>query len=149
MKNNQVLLAQRPVGFPEKSTWSWEENNVPEAKDGQFTVEVKYISLDPAMRGWMNDRKSYVPPVGIGEVMRAGGVGRVVDSKNDNYSIGDYVCGMTGVQQFCTTDGRGFYKIDPEAAPLEAYLGTLGRGRPPVELSEQVKTNIGFCTLLA
>jgi NADPH-dependent curcumin reductase CurA len=126
MKNTQVLLAKRPVGLPEKSTWSWEENNVPEPQAGQFTVEVKYISLDPAMRGWMNDRKSYVPPVGIGEVMRAGGVGRVVNSKNDAFSIGDYVCGLTGVQQFCTTDGKGYYKVDADAAPLEAYLGTLG-----------------------
>jgi NADPH-dependent curcumin reductase len=76
--NHQFRLAARPVGLPKRSDWSLTEEPVPEPSDGEFLVKILYISLDPAMRGWMNEGRSYIAPVGIGEVMRAGAVGRVI-----------------------------------------------------------------------
>jgi NADPH-dependent curcumin reductase CurA len=89
-------------------------------------VKVLYISLDPAMRGWMNDNRSYVPPVAIGEVMRGGGVGRVIASKNERFAPGDHVVGIFGIQEFALSDGRGVTKVEPSLAPLPVYLGALG-----------------------
>jgi hypothetical protein len=80
--NHQVRLAQRPVGTPGRECWSFTEEAVAEPAEGGVLVKTLALSLDPAMRGWMNEGKSYIPPVGIGEVMRAGGVGTVVASKN-------------------------------------------------------------------
>jgi NADPH-dependent curcumin reductase CurA len=87
---------------------------------------VLYVSLDPAMRGWMNEGRSYVEPVGIGDVMRAGGVGRVIASKNPGFAEGDHVVGMFGVQEYALSDGKGVLKVDPDVAPLPVYLGALG-----------------------
>jgi NADPH-dependent curcumin reductase CurA len=89
-------------------------------------VKVQYISLDPAMRGWMNEGKSYIPPVKLGEVMRAGSAGKVLASKNAAFAAGDYVTGWTGVQEYSLSDGNGLTKVDPRVAPLPVYLGTLG-----------------------
>ena len=89
-------------------------------------MRVLYISLDPAMRGWMNEGRSYVPPVGIGEVMRAGGVGRVVASRHPDFSVGDHVSGTFGVQEYAISDGRGVIRVSPETAPLPQYLSVLG-----------------------
>jgi len=124
--NKQLLLDKRAVGMPTADTWKLETTSIPIAQDGQMVVKVHYISLDPAMRGWINDARSYVPPVGIGEVMRCGGVGQVVESKIEEYQAGDFVYGMSGVQEYCVTDGFGWVKVDPEVLPLERYLGTLG-----------------------
>jgi NADPH-dependent curcumin reductase CurA len=85
-----------------------------------------YISLDPAMRGWMNDARSYVPPVGIGEVMRAGGVGRVVASRHPDFAVGNNVSGVFGVQDYALSDGRGVVRVSAETAPLPKYLSMLG-----------------------
>ena len=74
--NHQVRLAARPSGMPKRSDWNFTEEAVPDAGEGQFVVQVRYLSLDPAMRGWMNEARSYIRPVEIGEVMRAGGAGR-------------------------------------------------------------------------
>ncbi len=112
--------------MPQSDTWRIETSDIPPAEDGHMVVKVHYVSLDPAMRGWMNDAKSYVPPIPIGDVMRSGGVGQVVDSKLAGYQVGDYVYGMSGVQQYCHTNGYGWVKVDPEVLPLERYLGTLG-----------------------
>jgi NADPH-dependent curcumin reductase len=89
-------------------------------------VKLKYLSLDPAMRGWMNDARSYVPPVGIGEVMRAGGVGEVLASEHPRFEAGDHVTGMTGIQEYAVLPGDALVKVDPESAALPVYLGTLG-----------------------
>ncbi|RMG78531.1 MAG: NADP-dependent oxidoreductase [Bacteroidetes bacterium] len=124
--NTQVKLAKRPVGVPDPSTWSIEKSPIPEPADGQFLVKIEYISLDPAMRGWLNDARSYIRPVQIGEVMRAGAVGQVIASKNPDFKVGDYVHGQGGVQQYAVTDGAGWHKVDPTLAPLPVYLGTLG-----------------------
>ncbi|HTE52843.1 MAG TPA: NADP-dependent oxidoreductase [Kofleriaceae bacterium] len=119
-------LAARPVGMPKLSDWTFAEEPVGEAGEGQVLVEVLYLSLDPAMRGWMNEGKSYVPPVGIGEVMRAGGVGRVLESRYPGLAVGDHVTGFVGVQELAIVDGKRLTKVDPRLAPLPVYLGTLG-----------------------
>jgi NADPH-dependent curcumin reductase CurA len=124
--NHQFRLAARPVGLPKPSDWNATEEKIGEPADGQLLVKIQYISLDPAMRGWMNDAKSYIPPVGIGEVMRAGGVGRVVASKHPKFAVGDHVVGVFGVQEYALSDGKGVNKVDPKLAPLPVYLGTLG-----------------------
>jgi NADPH-dependent curcumin reductase CurA len=128
--NQQFRLAARPVGLPKDSDWQRTSEPVRELADGEILVKVLYLSLDPAMRGWMNEGKSYIPPVGIGEVMRAGGIGRVVASKSPKFAVGDVVSGGTGVQEYWTgaADDKtaAFYKVDPKAAPLPKYLNALG-----------------------
>ena len=99
---------------------------VPSPADGEALVAVEYVSLDPAMRGWLNDAKSYVPPVGIGEVMRAIGVGRVVASKDPALAVGDYVTGMTGIQAFASAPAKSWTRIDPSLLPLPRWLGIVG-----------------------
>ena len=126
MKNKQLLLQKRPVGLPSEDTWKLVETNIPEPGDGEFLIQCEYVSLDPAMRGWLDDRRSYIPPVQIDEVMRAGGVGKVIASKHPDFSEGDFVYGQTGVQQYVVTNGKGYHKVDPRLAPLPMYTGTLG-----------------------
>lgn len=87
--NQQFLLAQRPVGAPTRETFEFVEKPLGEPGPNQILVKVEYLSIDPAMRGWMNDAKSYIPPVGIGEVMRALGVGKVIASQHPDYKEGD------------------------------------------------------------
>jgi len=126
MTNTQIRLAKRPVGLPDSSTWSIEEHPIPSSAEGQLVVKQHYISLDPAMRGWINDRKSYIPPVQVGDVMRAGSVGEVVESKNPKFAVGDFLTGWGGAQQYALTDGKGWRKVDPKLAPLPVYIGTMG-----------------------
>ena len=76
MNNKQIIFKKRPSGVPDADTWQLETNSIPELEEGEILVEQHYISLDPAMRGWMNDSKSYIPPVQIGDVMRAGSIGK-------------------------------------------------------------------------
>lgn len=124
--NKQVKLAKRPVGLPDEETWVLEENPIPEPQDGEMLIEQHYISLDPAMRGWMNDSRSYIPPVQIGEVMRAGSVGVVTQSNNGKFPEGTVLSGWGGVQQYIATNGAGFYPVDTSLAPMPTYIGTLG-----------------------
>lgn len=123
--NHQFRLAARPVGMPTRENWKYTEEPVPEPRDGELLVKVLYLSLDPAMRSWMNEGKSYIPPVNVGEVMRAAAVGRVVSSKHSGFSAGDYVFGIFGVQEYAVSDGKGVTKVDPRI-PLPVYLGVLG-----------------------
>ena len=124
--NHQIRLAARPAGLPTPANWQATEEPIPSAADGQIVVKTMYLSLDPAMRGWMNDGKSYIAPVGIGDVMRAGGAGRVIESKNPKFAVGEFVTGMFGVQEYLASDGRGITKVNTGVAPLPTYLGTLG-----------------------
>lgn len=126
MTNHQVRLAARPVGLPKGSDWSFTEEAVPEPAEGQMLVKVRYLSLDPAMRGWMNEGKSYIRPVGIGEVMRAGAAGTVVASKLAGFREGDAVVGSFGVQEYAISDGKGVSKVDTRVAPLPVFLDVLG-----------------------
>ena len=121
--NRQVRLAARPVGLPKPTDWDHTEEPVAEPADGEVLVKVKYLSLDPAMRGWMNEGRSYIPPVGIGEVMRAGGCGEVIASEHPGFEPGDHVTGITGIQEHAVLAGDGLIKVDPGLAPLPVYLG--------------------------
>jgi NADPH-dependent curcumin reductase CurA len=124
--NHQFRLASRPVGVPDRSVWKYTEEPLTEPKDGEVVVKVLYISLDPAMRGWMSEAKSYVPPVGIGDVMRALGAGKVIASKFPGLAVGDYVSGFFGVQEYATVPGKALSKIDAPAEKLPVYIGGLG-----------------------
>ena len=124
--NTQVKLAKRPVGMPAADVWNIEQNPIPTAGEGELVVKQLYVSLDPAMRGWMNDAKSYIAPVQLGDVMRAGSVGKVVESNHPKFKVGDYVLGTGGVQQYALTNGKGWIKVDEKIAPLSYYLGLLG-----------------------
>ncbi|MFC6205495.1 NADP-dependent oxidoreductase [Psychrobacter urativorans] len=126
MMNKQWRLKARPIGEPTADTWQYSETEVPAISDGQLLIKIEYISLDPAMRGWLNDAKSYIEPVQIGDVMRAGTVGQVLESKHAKFAVGDYVCGHDGVQSYAVSDGTGLYKVDANLAPLPYYLGVLG-----------------------
>jgi NADPH-dependent curcumin reductase CurA len=124
--NNQCRLAARPVGLPGRGDWSYVQEPAREPGEGEVLVKVAYVSLDPAMRGWMNDSRSYIPPVGIGEVMRAFAVGEVVASQDPDVAVGEHVGGLLGVQQYATVSGKGVVKVDAGMAPLPTYLGALG-----------------------
>jgi NADPH-dependent curcumin reductase len=124
--NAQWRLAARPVGLPTPSDWEYVEEPATEPGEGQFQVEVEYLSLDPAMRGWMNEARSYVPPVDLGEVMRAGAIGRVTGSRHPDYEVGDRVSGMFGVQRYAVSDGGGVRPVDTTLAPAPVHLGVLG-----------------------
>jgi NADPH-dependent curcumin reductase CurA len=124
--NHQVRLAARPSGLPRATDWSLTTEPVPEPAQGQFVVAVSHLSIDPAMRGWMNAGFSYVPPVEIGAVMRAGAVGRVTASEHPGFAAGDDVYGVFGVQEYAASDGQGVVKINTSLAGPSTYLGALG-----------------------
>ena len=124
--NHQVRLAARPVGLPKRSDWQFTETPLPKPGDREVLVRTLYLSLDPAMRGWMNEGRSYIPPVGIGEVMRAGGIGRVVASNHPDFAVGDHVNGTLGIQDYAVLEGGRLTKVDPKLAPLPVFLNTLG-----------------------
>ncbi len=124
--NHQIRLAARPQGLPKDSDWEQTEEPVADPGEGEAVVQALYLSLDPAMRGWMNEGRSYIEPVGIGDVMRAGSVGRVVASRHPQLAEGDHVTGIFGVQEYATVSGKEARKVDPDLAPLPAYLGALG-----------------------
>lgn len=130
LQNQQYRLAARPFGLPKPSDWQIVVEPVRDITDGEILVKTLYLSLDPAMRGWMNEGKSYIRPVAIGEVMRAIGIGRVIASKSSKFAVGDTVCGGLGVQSLWAgaADDKtaGFYKVDPAVAPLPKYLNALG-----------------------
>jgi NADPH-dependent curcumin reductase CurA len=124
--NRQFRLAARPVGMPKRSDWDLTTEPVPEPAEGQVLVKVMYLSLDPAMRGWMNEGRSYIPPVAIGEVMRAGGAGRVITSRHPAFAAGDYVTGIPGIQEYAVMAGDTLTKVDPSSTPLPVYVSVLG-----------------------
>ena len=124
--NKQIKLLERPMGLPKLSGWAIENSEMPQIEEGQVLVKILYLSIDPAMRGWMNEGKSYIPPVGIGEVMRAGGVGVVIESNNDRFKVGDHVTGLLGVQEYAACAAKELVKVDANLAPLPLYLSTLG-----------------------
>lgn len=128
--NHQFRLSARPVGLPKSSDWQQVDEPVRAIGDGEIVVKALYLSLDPAMRGWMNEGKSYIRPVAIGEVMRAAGVGVVVASTSPKFAVGEHVSGGIGVQQYWVGAAgdktAGFFKIDPRMAPLTTWLNTLG-----------------------
>ena len=131
LTNHQIRLAARPNGLPTREGWSFTTEPVAEPDAGGVLVKTLAISLDPAMRGWMNEGKSYIAPVGIGEVMRAGGIGTVIASKNPAFAVGDTVSCGTGVQEYCLVAGdkikaHALFKIDLRLGTATQWLNVLG-----------------------
>jgi NADPH-dependent curcumin reductase CurA len=129
--NHQVRLAKRPVGTPTRDNWAFTSEPVSEPATGGVLVKTLALSLDPAMRGWMNDAKSYIPPVGIGEVMRAGGIGKVIASHNPKFAVGDLVSAGLGVQDYMLIPEdqikrSGMFRIDPRLGTMGQWLNVLG-----------------------
>ena len=125
-KNLQVLLASRPTGWVKESDFRIVETEIPAPAEGQVLIKNIYLSLDPYMRGRMNDQRSYAAKVELGEVMTGETVGEVVESKNPKFRRGDVVAGRVGWQQYALSDGSDLRKLDPELVPISAYLGAVG-----------------------
>ncbi|HEX4963145.1 MAG TPA: NADP-dependent oxidoreductase [Thermoanaerobaculia bacterium] len=139
--NLQIRLAARPQGLPKDSDFQFTEEPIPQPAEGQVLVKNRLLSLDPAMRGWMNDVRSYVPPIGLGEVMRGLTVGEVVESRHPDYKPGDTVSGILGWQRYAVARGKDLNRIPPGIPPevalgplgmtgLTAYFGLLDVGQP-------------------
>ncbi|WP_118915248.1 NADP-dependent oxidoreductase [Mycobacterium shigaense] len=127
-RNRRFLLRERPSGRIGAETFELVQEAVPEIADGEALVRVDWISLDPTNRTWINDTPTYLPPVGIGEVMRAGGLGEVVESKNPNYRVGQIVQGLVGWQEYVVvSDMAPLFGVDvADGISPSAYLGALG-----------------------
>lgn len=131
--NHQFRLAARPVGMPKRSDWSFTEEKLIDLVESEVLVKVLYLSLEPAMRGWINEGRSYVRPVEIGEVMRAAGVGRVVASHDQALKVGELVAGRFGVQEYAKCKGKELVRVDTNAASIPVFLNVLntnGLGLP-------------------
>jgi len=125
---NRILkLARRPVGVPVMTDWKILEEPVRAPMPGECVVAVDHISIDPAMRGWIDDVSSYLPPVRLDQVMRALGVGRVVRSRDDRLPVGTVVQGLLGVQRFAVVNGRWLNSVDESLGSARSHLGVLGQ----------------------
>ncbi len=124
--NRQITLAARPHGWPKESDFKLIESPIPAPGPGEVLVRAHYLSVDPYMRGRMNDRASYAEPVKLGEVMTGGVVGQIVASNHPKFPQGVYVQGILGWQEYAVSDGSNIHLVNPELAPLSAYLGVLG-----------------------
>ncbi|MGE0801858.1 MAG: NADP-dependent oxidoreductase [Lautropia sp.] len=124
--NRRILLAARPNGVPGDGCWRIEDAAVTPPGAGEALVAVSMLSLDPAMRGWMNEGRSYIAPVALGDVMRASGIGTVIASGDPALAPGTMVAGELGVQQYATRPVRALTAVDPRLAPPEKWLNPLG-----------------------
>ena len=124
--NHQILLASRPQGAVSTDNFRLVETPLAPMAEGQVRVRNHFLSLDPYMRGRMNDSKSYAAPQKLDEVMIGGTAGAVVESRNPKWQPGDKVVTMFGWQEYATSDGGGMYKVDDTHVPLSAYLGPVG-----------------------
>jgi NADPH-dependent curcumin reductase CurA len=124
--NRQITLAARPLGYPRVSDFHLVYSPLPSPRAGEVLVRSAYLSLDPYMRGRMNDAESYARPVAIGEVMTGGAVGLVVESRDSGFRIGDAVEGILGWQEYAAVAGGALRQIDPGLAPISTALGVLG-----------------------
>jgi hypothetical protein len=127
----QIVLAARPQGKPQLTDFRLEETEIPTPASGQLLLAVQYLSLDPYMRGRMDDRKSYATPLQLGDVMTGESVARVLASKHPDYAEGDIVVAVTGWRTHALSDGIGLYsnplrKLDPGVAPVTTALEGLG-----------------------
>jgi NADPH-dependent curcumin reductase CurA len=127
--NREIRLKERPVGMPTNENFELAEVQIPDPSHGQFLVRNIWMSVDPYMRGRMTERKSYVPPFELGKALEGGCVGKVIESKNNQFAIGDYVLGMNGWREYWISDGGSssdVSKIDPNLAPIQLFLGIFG-----------------------
>jgi NADPH-dependent curcumin reductase CurA len=123
---SQVRLAQRPENLPPADTWQFTSDAIKAPEDGEISVKLHYLSVDPAMKGWTSTKKSYIAPVAIGEVMRGFGVAEVIESRSDYYQVGDCCTCFTGIQTHATCHSKSLRKMDPNIAPLSRFMGGLG-----------------------
>ena len=120
------LVKRPPPGLVQRDVWAIEDQPLRAPGPGEFRVKIGFVSLDPAMRGWINDSKSYVPPVGLGEVMRSYSVGTIDASDHPDYKVGDAVQGLFGVQQYAISSGQNVGRVDLSKAPMQRWVGGLG-----------------------
>ena len=126
MENKQIILVSRPVGMPSGDEFKIEETEIPQPKDGEVLLRTLYISVDPYLRSRMNDRKSYVPPFNLNEVIVSGGVAEVIESRSPALLNGDIVTGMLGWKLYSVAKAEELRTIDPNMAPITTALGVLG-----------------------
>ncbi len=126
MKNRQVQLAKRPVGKPQTIDFELVETEIPELKEGEILIQTLYLSVDPGMRNMMRDQKSYTAPFSLHKVLTGRSVGKVIESKNENFTKGDAVFERLGWQEYSVSNGEATRKIDLNIAPASSYLGVLG-----------------------
>ncbi len=124
--NRQITLAARPIGYPKESDFKLVETPIPTPENGQVLVKTIYLSVDPYMRGRMNQRRSYAPNVQIDEVMVGGVIAQIVESKHTDFQVGDIVNASIGWQEYGVAQGEGLRKIDPSIAPISTGAGILG-----------------------
>lgn len=126
MNNKTIFLAKRPIGKPELDTFQTIIETIPQAKEGEVLLKTLFISVDPYIRGRMNDSKSYAPPFNLNEAIVSGLVCEVVESKNENFAKGDIVAGMLKWSEYQLSNGEGIYKVNANVSPLSVYQGILG-----------------------
>ena len=126
MKNTQVLLANRPAGMVKDSDFDIVSSPMSALKNGQVLIKIDYISLDPAIRGWMNAGTTYIPGVAIGSVMRAFSAGEIIESNNENFPVGTFVEGLLGATSYAISNGTGLKILDLSKGNIPQHLGILG-----------------------
>jgi NADPH-dependent curcumin reductase CurA len=124
--SREVRLVARPEGVPQEELFELAEVTLPDPSEGQVLIRNAYLSVDPYMRGRMNDRRSYVAPYAIGEAMTGGAVGEVAESRNPDWPAGAWVLHQLGWREWALSDGRGLLLVDPSLAPVSVFLGALG-----------------------
>jgi len=124
--SRRIVLAARPQGVPRPGDFRIEDVPVPAPRDNEVLLRVLYLSLDPYMRGRMDDRKSYAKPVALGDVMEGESVARVIASRNPDFAEGEFVLARTGWCTHAVSEGAALRKVDPEMAPITTRLGVLG-----------------------
>ena len=126
-QNRRLVLAERPSGLVDETNLRLESEQLPQLADGEALVAVRYLSIDPTIRTWMDDAPGYLPPIGIDEVIRGGGIGEIVESRNDAYPVGRLVFGITGWQEYVIADSAArTMQLIPEGVPPTTALGILG-----------------------
>jgi NADPH-dependent curcumin reductase len=125
-RNRQFRLAARPTGLPDGDTWTMTDEPIGDPGADEVAVQVLYLSLDPAMRAWLDEGPSYIPAVEVGAVMRALGLGRVIASNSEGLAEGDVVSGLFGIQEHAVLPGKALQKVDASVDPLTVHLNTLG-----------------------
>ncbi len=126
MKNRTIIFEKRPVGLPTSECFKFTGNPVPQAKEGEVLLKTAYVSVDPYLRGRMNEGKSYTAGFNLGDPMKSGIVAEVIESKNPDFKAGDFVAARLDWSEYQISNGEGLLKVDPNAAPLSAYQGILG-----------------------
>jgi NADPH-dependent curcumin reductase CurA len=129
--SREIYLKERPVGIPTVNNFELVRVSIPYPKEGQFLVRNVWMSVDPYMRGRMSEDKNYLPSFQLNKPLEGDCVGQIIESKNNQFKVGEYVLSNFGWREYCiSTGGNDITKIDPKMAPIQRYLGILGQNRP-------------------